>query len=56
LINLLESKGVIKKSELLDEIKRLRDKKKGMNRLAEKYIQNWQEHAKHSENYERKAR
>ncbi len=24
--------------------------------LAEKYVQNWQEHAKHSENYERKAR
>ena len=24
--------------------------------LAEKYVQNWQEHAKHSENYERRAR
>jgi hypothetical protein len=28
LINLLESKGVIKKAELLEEIRRLRDKKK----------------------------
>ena len=24
--------------------------------LAEKYVQNWQEHTKHSENYEKKAR
>lgn len=28
LVNLLEAKGVIRKAELLEEIKRLRDKKK----------------------------
>ena len=28
LINLLEAKGIIKKAELLEEIKKLRDKKK----------------------------